>query len=402
LLQVGRHGDEVSRRDRPATASDELLKQGGCKGCPLLGVGSRTELVVQDERRVVELSEHRRRGAHRRRERRPVREQALIVADPTPDPRERRKRTALLGEHGNAGMSHHDGESDGFQCDRLAARVGPGEEHHAGRRVEVEIEWSYGSGVPGLLEHGGANGREARVEQGVPNAAKVQCTCEPRHQNGGATLLAEESPRLNGVQFGEIGCCGQKLFAVAAEGSDDLGQDPFFLFSCPGCRLGEGVVELDHGERLDEQRCTGCGDVQDQSGEPMTLRHRNGEAVPLTANRQRSAQSPVLPAELLECTDDGLSLAFTRTTRQGERLTRAVENLTVRSEPLLAERQERRELRQPPAERRDPLSHVVVDSQNVADFHDATHQRDEIGELPALRQRRCRLVEDGSSVETLK
>ena len=149
-----------------------------------------------------------------------------------------------LGRRTETGLVEQRGEAERLQRDRLAARVRPAD-HERAHVAQVEVD------------------RDSRcpVEQRVPctdqahRLRDLDGCAVPRPREGSARdRQVDRTARLD--ERDEIG-------GPEADSRRELAQDPRHLLALGRGRLREPVRELDHLERLDEQRLARVRDVVD-------------------------------------------------------------------------------------------------------------------------------------------
>ena len=201
---------------------------------------------------------------------------------------------------------------------------------------------------PGLAEHLGAQRRERGLEQHVARLRPGETRVPPAGGSSTPPTVWPNSTRAwNASSVGERAGRGEQLVAVAAEGRGDLVQDPLLLLAGARRRFRQGVVQLDHGERLDEHRRAGGGDVEDQAGDGRPVADRHGDAVALAPHRERRGELTMGAAERRRAPATIAWRLRSRAARAWASAGLAVSRTSPSgAEPLLAERQQRLEQRQ--------------------------------------------------------
>ena len=134
LLQLG----VVARCHGEPRLPCEALEQRLGKGGTLDGIGSRCDLVEEDERAVCRRGEDPGERAQVTREGREAHRDRLLVADVDEDVVEDRQRR-LVGRWAQTALVERRGEPERLQRDRLPARVRARDDHGA-ELSEVELD----------------------------------------------------------------------------------------------------------------------------------------------------------------------------------------------------------------------------------------------------------------------
>ena len=272
-LQLGvvrRRRDHRAGVEQPA---DDRHGQGGALG----RIGAGADLVEQDERGRTGIGHEAHDVAQVARERRERLGDALLVADVGHDPPEDRQPRAVGRRDAQPGLVHERQEAERLQRDRLAAGVRPGDDQGPIAEPVAETQVDRDRRV--------AQQRMARGEQ----LGGVLGDGRPHAVHLGAQAGAGQ-PQVGSRQRGEA--VPQRRRATL-DHPRQLVEDPLLLArGREGC-LGPLVVQLDDGQRLDEERgARGALVVDDPLHPALGLGADRDDVAPGAQRHDRLADDP--------------------------------------------------------------------------------------------------------------
>ena len=189
---------------------------------------------------------------------------------------------------------------------------------------------------------------EPRVEEGVAGGAERPAPVVRELGDPALADLAEEDPRLDGVQLRELSDRGFECRAFGEDPPPELREQPLGLPPLLGSEQREVVVRLDDLERLDEHRLPRARSVVHDAGDSRAGGGEDRQAVAVVAEHDdRVAQGLVpLADDFLELPRHLAAPAPQLRTRRGERRRRVVAQEPVGAEEPRRSRQKRFERRQ--------------------------------------------------------
>jgi hypothetical protein len=285
----------VRRRDREAAAREVFLEDRDRERGAFVGVRAAPELVEKDEAPRRRAREDPRRARHRGREGREVAEEVLRVArddedrveDGSVEPGRGGDREARLGEQRE--------EPGRLHRDALAARVRARQEQrsHAFGQLEVERH-RVGVALLVLAEDLGAQLGEALVEERVARGPEDEPLAELRED--AVRDRRELGPRLRGVELREDLDRDEELGPALREARRERDEDAVHFLALFLERLGERVVVLDDGERLDEERLARARLLVHEALHGLAPVRAHGQAVAPALSPSRSRRRARRPA----------------------------------------------------------------------------------------------------------
>ena len=259
----------VRRRRDEGAGSDEVVEERLRQRGSFRRVGARAQLVEQDQAvRPGRLDDAHDR-AHVARERRERLGDRLLVADVGEDVAEDGQPTAFGRRDVETGLMHQGEQAEGAQCDGLAAGVRAGDDE---RRVAVAEPQVDGHDL--VPERPGWRAPSSSTHRVASSGRRA----DPVHLRGEARAGA---PEVEVGQRREVLARGAG--AAVPDERRELVEDALLLGLDGQLRLAPGVAELDHGERLDEERLTAARLVVDDASDAALGLGTDGDDVAAVA-----------------------------------------------------------------------------------------------------------------------
>ena len=156
----------MARRDDRGAATPEVIDDGDAERAAFNGIGARSHLVEQHERRRRQLAIHRGDVGNVRRESAQARFDRLLVADVGEQRPEYRQARSVRGGNAQPGLRHHRQQAGRLQRHGLSAGVRPGDEENRRRRDHLDRHrhWILEQRMPRRLQLERPVGRERRLD----------------------------------------------------------------------------------------------------------------------------------------------------------------------------------------------------------------------------------------------
>ena len=230
---VRRGGDERA-------ASARVLDDGDGQRRALGRVCARAELVKEQQRALVARLQHTHGVGHVRRECRQRLLDALLVADVGHDLVEHGHGAAVGTRDVQAALRHCREQTDGLECDGLAAGIWAGDDERVKFAAERHVD-----------RHGGIL-RQQRMARAVQRELLVR-----ERGRDGIELVGKLCLGKDEVEAHEHVKVARDVLAVRRALRRELGKDALNLGLFARTQLAQLVVRLHGGHRLDEQRRAG-------------------------------------------------------------------------------------------------------------------------------------------------
>ena len=148
-----------------------------------------------------------------------------------------------------ARLRHQREQSRRLERDGLAARVGPGDQEHARRRIDDDVDGNDVAALPGVLEPAA----DRADEQRMPRLAQLQAAVDGDLGRDPVHDRSEARFRLQHVEVHRDVERGAQIVRARAEGVGQLEQDAADLFALALFELDDVVVDLDRRRGLEEE-----------------------------------------------------------------------------------------------------------------------------------------------------
>ena len=228
----------MRRHDRRGAACEELLKDRHGESRPFLGVGSRADLIEQQEIRALDTFQEFDQMRHVRGKCAEALLDALLVADDRIDIRIYGNLRSCGGRDVAARLYHERKKSDRLQADCLAARIWSCDEQHAIRFSKRDV-----------------NGHDlCRIDQRMTRGDELRPSLAIDRGARRLHIGRKLRPCEDEVKRGEYGTVLFENTAVLSNFLREKAQDALHLGLLRERKLLEIVVEIDESHRLDEKR----------------------------------------------------------------------------------------------------------------------------------------------------
>ena len=264
---VGLELGVVGRRQGADVAHMAEIQDRDGQGRALGRVGAGAQLIEEAQALAVDAAEDVHDGLHMGGEGGQTLLDALLVADVGKDIAEEGELAPVTCRNVESRHAHQLEEADRLERDRLAARVGAGDDDHIVFAAQLDID-----GHDRLV-----------VDQGMPPLADMDVVFVVEDGPGRILLHGQVGAGKNEIQLRHILRVVLELHEVLARLRRQGGQDLLDLLFLLQGQLAQAVVEGDDGSGLNEEGRARGGLVVDQARHLRLVLRLDGNAVAVAA-----------------------------------------------------------------------------------------------------------------------